>query len=110
MLKRDGRDTLIFNLYLLRETPFERTEAICMGDLGSNLVARMNTEMGKIADALANAKENQTPLQIKLSQLSRVLTILVLAICAVIFVVGFLRVGSFSGEVVLNSFMALPLM
>ena len=74
---------------------------------GSLLVTAtgMDTEMGKIADALANAKENQTPLQIKLSQLSRILTILVLAICAVIFVVGFLREGNFSGEVVLNSFM-----
>ena len=30
----------------------------------------MDTEMGKIADALANAEEGQTPLQMKLSQLS----------------------------------------
>ena len=39
----------------------------------------MDTEMGKIADALAKAEEGQTPLQIKLSQLSRILTWLVLA-------------------------------
>lgn len=45
----------------------------------------MNTEMGKIADAIANAGEGQTPLQKKLSQLSKILTVLVLAICAVIF-------------------------
>jgi Ca2+-transporting ATPase len=43
----------------------------------------MKTEMGKIADALSQAEDNQTPLQIKLSQLSRILTWLVLAICAV---------------------------
>ncbi|MBR2668065.1 MAG: calcium-translocating P-type ATPase, PMCA-type [Oscillospiraceae bacterium] len=65
----------------------------------------MDTEMGKIADALATVKEGQTPLQRKLSQLSRVLTILVLVICVVIFVVGFLRSGSFSGETLLSSFM-----
>ena len=65
----------------------------------------MDTEMGKIADALANAGEGQTPLQIKLSQLSRVLTWLVLGICAVIFGVQILRAGGFSFDVVLRSFM-----
>ena len=34
----------------------------------------MDTEMGKIADALSQAKEEHTPLQIKLSQLSKILT------------------------------------
>ena len=48
----------------------------------------MQTEMGKIADALAQAEEGQTPLQIKLSQLSRILTWLVLGICVVIFAVA----------------------
>ena len=65
----------------------------------------MDTEMGKIATALANAKEGLTPLQIKLAQLSKILTVLVLGICAVIFAVGLLREGSMSAEVVLNSFM-----
>ena len=51
----------------------------------------MNTEMGNIAGALAAAKEGDTPLQIKLNQLSKVLTILVVAISAVIFGVGVLR-------------------
>ena len=45
----------------------------------------MNTEMGKIADALAQAEEGKTPLQIKLSQLSKILTFLVIGICIVIF-------------------------
>mgnify|MGYP002580790300 FL=1 len=65
----------------------------------------MQTEMGKIADALSQAQDGQTPLQIKLSQLSRVLTWLVLGICVVIFGVQVLRAGSLSAEVVLNSFM-----
>ncbi|MGN0784599.1 MAG: cation-translocating P-type ATPase, partial [Candidatus Aphodomorpha sp.] len=65
----------------------------------------MQTEMGKIADALSQAQDGQTPLQIKLAQLSRVLTWLVLGICVVIFGVQVLRAGSLSTEVVLNSFM-----
>ena len=44
----------------------------------------MQTEMGKIADALSKTEEGQTPLQIKLSQLSKILTWLVLGICVVI--------------------------
>jgi len=65
----------------------------------------METEMGKIADALQNAREGQTPLQRKLSQLSKVLTVLVLSICAVIFAVGMLRAGGLTGEAILSSFM-----
>ncbi len=65
----------------------------------------MDTEMGKIADALANAEEGQTPLQIKLSQLSKILTWLVLGICVVIFAVQTLRSGGLSFESVLDSFM-----
>ncbi len=59
----------------------------------------MDTEMGKIADALNNAKNEDTPLQIKLSQLSKVLTVAVLIICVFIFgfniVVGVSGGGSF---------------
>ena len=35
----------------------------------------MDTEMGKIADALTKAESGQTPLQIKLGQLSRILNV-----------------------------------
>ncbi|MDR1465913.1 MAG: cation-translocating P-type ATPase [Oscillospiraceae bacterium] len=45
----------------------------------------MDTEMGKIASALAKAEEGETPLQIKLNQLSKILTWLVLGICVFIF-------------------------
>ena len=65
----------------------------------------MYTEMGKIADALATAEEGQTPLQIKMSQLSKILTWLVLGICVLVFVVQLLRAGGFTVEVVLDSFM-----
>ena len=65
----------------------------------------MDTEMGKIADALANAQEGQTPLQIKLTQLSGILTKLVLVICVLIFGVQLLRAGEFTLEVVMHSFM-----
>lgn len=45
----------------------------------------MDTEMGKIAGALAQAEEGQTPLQIKLGQLSKILTWLVLGISIIVF-------------------------
>ena len=45
----------------------------------------MDTEMGKIAGALADAEEEKTPLQLKLGQLSKILTYIVLGICGFIF-------------------------
>lgn len=65
----------------------------------------MDTEMGHIADALAQTSEGKTPLQRKLAQLSRTLTVLVLAICVLIFAVGVLRAGKLTGTVALDSFM-----
>jgi len=65
----------------------------------------MDTEMGKIAGALAEAEDGQTPLQIKLSQLSKILTWLVLGICVVVFAVQMLRAGSLDIGVILDSFM-----
>ena len=53
----------------------------------------MDTEMGKIASALSEAKEDETPLQKKLTQLSKILTVLVVGICVVIFAVGLIRAG-----------------
>ena len=65
----------------------------------------MDTEMGKIANALAQAEEGKTPLQIKLAGLSKILTYLVIGICVVIFAVQLLRYGSFGFEPVISSFM-----
>lgn len=53
----------------------------------------MDTEMGKIAGALSEAKEELTPLQVKLAELSKILTILVIVICVVIFGVDIIRHG-----------------
>ena len=64
----------------------------------------MNTEMGKIAKALSQAQDEATPLQIKLNQLSKILTVLVVGICAVIFAVGLMRAG-ISNETILSTFM-----
>ena len=58
----------------------------------------MATEMGKIAGALAQAKEEETPLQKKLSQLSVMLTKLVIGICAFVFVFGVARDVFFSSS------------
>lgn len=65
----------------------------------------MNTEMGKIADALTNAEQGQTPLQIKLSSLSKILSYLVLGICLFIFVFGIIKTGDLSASAVLSTFM-----
>lgn len=65
----------------------------------------MTTEMGKIASALTVAKDEQTPLQRKLSGLSRILTWIVLGICVVMFAAGVLREGTLSTEVLLSTFM-----
>ena len=69
----------------------------------------MDTEMGKIADALAKAEEGKTPLQQKLGQLSKILTYLVVGICVVIFAINLIRslaVGDgLSVDIVLNTFM-----
>ena len=69
----------------------------------------MDTEMGKIADALQTAEEGQTPLQIKLSQLSKILTWLVLGICVIVFGVQIVRQLSsgagFNADFALHSFM-----
>ena len=69
----------------------------------------METEMGKIADAIAQAEESQTPLQLKLAQLSKILTKLVLGICVFLFafqaIQSLIRDGSFTFDMALNSFM-----
>ena len=65
----------------------------------------MATEMGKIAGALQATEEGETPLQIKLNQLSKILTWLVLGICIIVFAVQIIRAGSLDFELALSSFM-----
>ena len=65
----------------------------------------IDTEMGKIAGALAQAEEGKTPLQRKLAQLSKILTYLVLGISVVVFAVQMIRAGGFDLDITLHSFM-----
>ena len=75
----------------------------------------MDTEMGKIAEALTLSQKEQTPLQKKMAELSKFLTKLVIGICAVVFIVGILEAFLVSkqpfslatlGETSLNTFIA----
>lgn len=65
----------------------------------------MKTEMGKIANAINETKNSATPLQIKLNQLSKILSIGVLAICVFIFAFSLFRGHDFSGPVIMDTFM-----
>ena len=65
----------------------------------------MDTEVGKIAEAIQSTSESKTPLQKKLSELSSLLTKLVIAICAVIFGVQIWRAGVFNIDIAIDAFM-----
>ena len=66
----------------------------------------MSTEMGKIADALTKAQDNTTPLQMKLNQLSKILSVLVLVICVLIFCIDMIRsYPDITGAGMLDTFM-----
>ena len=65
----------------------------------------MDTQMGRIAGVLNDAKDNKTPLQQKLSQLSRTLSRLVLAVCVFIFAFTLIKSGKFTLAGVLDTFM-----
>lgn len=96
-----------------KDTPLgDRKNMIYMGSTvvygrGKAIITEtgMDTEMGKIANALTLAEDGKTPLQIKLSQLSKTLTWIVLGICLFIFAFNILKAGDFHFEPILNSFM-----
>lgn len=58
----------------------------------------METEMGKIADALNTAEKEETPLQKKMGELSHFLTKLVIGISVLVFVVGVVESMILAGE------------
>lgn len=60
----------------------------------------MHTELGKIADAISTQSVEITPLQKKMNELSKVLSILVIVIAVVMFGIGYLQ-----GNPVLDVFM-----
>ena len=65
----------------------------------------METEMGKIAGALAATEEEETPLQRKLAELGTLLSKMVLGICVFIFAFNLIMEGDFHLEVILDTFM-----
>ncbi len=69
----------------------------------------MDTEVGKIADALNNATKELTPLQKKMTELSNFLTKLVIGICIVVFVVGIVESAFLSDNLTLASFGSIAL-
>ncbi|WP_310602291.1 cation-translocating P-type ATPase [Anaerosporobacter sp.] len=60
----------------------------------------MMTEVGKIANLLNNASEKKTPLQRNLDDFGKKLSILILAVCAIVFVLSISR-----GEKVVDAFL-----
>lgn len=104
----------ILNLEGSKDIPLgDRKNMVYMGstiDYGRGMAVvtgtGMDTEMGKIADALQAAEDNQTPLQRKLAQLSKILTVIVLGICVVIFGVNIFRAyPNISSAVFIDTFM-----
>lgn len=59
--------------------------------IGVAVSTAMNTQIGKIASMLKDNEKELTPLQRRLEQLGKILGIAALAICAVIFIIGFIQ-------------------
>ncbi len=69
----------------------------------------MDTEVGKIADALNNATKELTPLQKKMTELSNFLTKLVIGICILVFVVGVVESAILTDDLTLADFGSIAL-
>lgn len=65
----------------------------------------MDTEMGKIAQALQTSEEEKTPLQKKMAEISKVLTKLVIGISVFVFIFGIIKTGDFTGQHMLDTFL-----
>lgn len=52
-----------------------------------------DSEMGKIASSLHQVEDKDTPLQKQLNKLSKLLAILVVFVCIIVFIVGYFRTG-----------------
>lgn len=85
-------------VYMGTSVVYGRGECVAVG-------TGMSTEMGKIAGIISRTENEKTPLQKKLSSLSKVLSIGVLGISIFIFVFSVLKNGGFSGGHVLEMFM-----
>ncbi|NLD87700.1 MAG: cation-translocating P-type ATPase [Clostridiales bacterium] len=89
----------------------DRTNMCSMGSVisygrgkGCVVATGLKTQIGQIAGKLATIKEGDTPLQKNLSKLGKLLSIVCLAVCAVVFILGFLRQGADGGNI-MNMFM-----
>ena len=71
-------------IYMGSSVQYGRCKAVVVG-------TGMDTEMGKIADQLSQAGDEETPLQIKLKELSKILSIMVIVICIAIFGLNIVR-------------------
>lgn len=58
---------------------------------GVVIATGMQTELGRIAEAISNQKVEITPLQKKINELSKVLSIIVIVIAVIMFVIGLLE-------------------
>lgn len=60
----------------------------------------MDTELGKIAKAISGEKNDVTPLQVRINELSKILSIIIVVIAVIMFIVGYLK-----GNPILDVFM-----
>ena len=65
----------------------------------------MNTEVGKIATYLSESDNTLTPLQVKLEELSKILTIAISVICVLVFVFSWIAQPNINAEGILELFM-----
>ncbi|WP_028517639.1 cation-translocating P-type ATPase [Ruminococcus flavefaciens] len=85
-------------LYMGSSIAYGRAEAVVVA-------TGMKTEMGKIAGAIANADDDETPLQKSLDQLSKILSIAVLVICIIILGLNIVRMLIADGSITLPKFL-----
>lgn len=65
----------------------------------------MNTEIGKIATLMNEAKERKTPLQKSLDKFSSRLAVIIMIICALVFALNLIQAGKVNHETILNALM-----
>ena len=85
-------------LYMGSSIAYGRAEAVVVA-------TGMNTEMGKIAGAIADAEDDETPLQKSLDQLSKILSVAVLLICVFILGLNVVKMLVSEGKITLPGFL-----
>lgn len=101
------------NITILDKVDIGIGDRLNMGYMNSNVTygrgvgvivgTGMNTEVGKIANMLAQADETNTPLKEDLNKLGKTLSIVILGICVIMFGIGMLRGGHTWIEMLLTS-------